>query len=121
MPEQQVPMRRIWNRRGQTRLCGVDLPFDEGKTVLKPVGKLKAGNPAGGRTRQRTRSGKGGDTAVQEGRIRQSGCAVWARFDEEASPIEELEGEVGKVVNPRKDPDLRAKELRSGNTLFAFR
>lgn len=29
---------------------GVDLPFDEGKTVLKPVGKLKAGgNPAGGR------------------------------------------------------------------------
>lgn len=29
---------------------GVDLPFDEGKTVLKPVGKLKAGgNPAAGR------------------------------------------------------------------------
>ena len=44
---------------------GVDLPFDEGKTVLKPVGKLKAGgNPAGGRNQAGSAnagSGKGGE------------------------------------------------------------
>ena len=91
---------------------GVDLPFDEGKTVLKPVGKLKAGgNPAGGRNQAGSAnagSGKGGD--VLFGRD----------FDEEASPIEELEGEVGQVVIRGKILTCELRELRSGNTLFLF-
>lgn len=41
-------------------------------------------------------------------------------FDEEASPIEELEGEVGQVVIRGKILTCELRELRSGNTLFMF-
>lgn len=41
-------------------------------------------------------------------------------FDEEASPIEELEGEVGQVVIRGKILTCELRELRSGNTLFLF-
>ena len=64
---------------------GVDLPFDEGKTVLKPVGKLKAGESG-----RRQKPGRQRKCWIWQGRrvppfglyeeIRQSGCAVWARF-----------------------------------------
>ena len=105
---------------------GVDLPFDEGKTVLKPVGKLKAGgNPAGGRNQAgSTNAGSG-----KSGEYRRSGYmkksdnpdVLFGRdFDEEASPIEELEGEVGQVVIRGKILTCELRELRSGNTLFMF-
>ncbi|MFQ7054424.1 MAG: PolC-type DNA polymerase III N-terminal domain-containing protein [Clostridium fessum] len=82
---------------------GVDLPFDEGKTVLKPVGKLKAGgNPAGGRNQAGSAiagSGKGGEFR-RSGYMKKSDNpdVLFGRdFDEEARPIG-LEGEVGRVV-----------------------
>ena len=103
---------------------GVDLPFDEGKTVLKPVGKLKAGgNPAGGRNQAGSAnagSGKGGEYR-RSGYMKKSDNpdVLFGRdFDEEASPIEELEGEVGQVVIRGKILTCELRELRSGNTLF---
>ena len=105
---------------------GVDLPFDEGKTVLKPVGKLKAGgNPAGGRNQAGSAnagSGKGGEYR-RSGYMKKSDNpdVLFGRdFDEEASPIEELEGEVGQVVIRGKILTCELRELRSGNTLFLF-
>ena len=105
---------------------GVDLPFDEGKTVLKPVGKLKAGgNPAGGRNQ----AGSANAGSSKGGEYRRSGYmkksdnpdVLFGRdFDEEASPIEELEGEVGQVVIRGKILTCELRELRSGNTLFMF-
>ena len=105
---------------------GVDLPFDEGKTVLKPVGKLKAGgNPAAGRKQAGSAnagSGKGGEYR-RSGYMKKSDNpdVLFGRdFDEEASPIEELEGEVGQVVIRGKILTCELRELRSGNTLFMF-
>ena len=105
---------------------GVDLPFDEGKTVLKPVGKLKAGgNPAAGRKQAGSAnagSGKGGEYR-RSGYMKKSDNpdVLFGRdFDEEASPIEELEGEVGQVVIRGKILTCELRELRSGNTLFLF-
>ena len=105
---------------------GVDLPFDEGKTVLKPVGKLKTeGKPAGGRNQAASANAGSG----KSGEYRRSGYmkksdnpdVLFGRdFDEEASPIEELEGEVGQVVIRGKILTCELRELRSGNTLFLF-
>lgn len=126
LPEQQVPMRRIWNRRGQNLPLVVSIcHLTEGKTVLKPVGKLKAGgNPAEAETRQAAQSwtGKGGEYR-RSGYMKKSDNPVvlFGRdFDEEASPIEELEGEVGQVVIRGKILTCELRELRSGNTLFMF-
>ena len=105
---------------------GVDLPFDEGKTVLKPVGKLKTGgNPAAGRKQAGSAnagSGKGGEYR-RSGYMKKSDNpdVLFGRdFDEEASPLEELEGEVGQVVIRGKILTCELRELRSGNTLFMF-
>ena len=101
--------------------ASLDLPFDEGSSVLKPVGDLnfqaekkqKAVKETGGKNAQ---SKAGGDLSGKKGKgdfsggkreFRRSGYGrksdnpdvLYGRdFDEESVEIEKIEGEIGEVV-----------------------
>lgn len=120
-----------------------DLPFDEGSSVLKPVGDLnfqaekkqKAVKETGGKNAQ---SKAGGDLSGKKGKgdfsggkreFRRSGYGrksdnpdvLYGRdFDEESVEIEKIEGEIGEVVIRGKILATDVRELRSGNSLFIF-
>ena len=123
--------------------ASLDLPFDEGSSVLKPVGDLnfqaekkqKAVKETGGKNAQ---SKAGGDLSGKKGKgdfsggkreFRRSGYGrksdnpdvLYGRdFDEESVEIEKIEGEVGEVVIRGKILATDVRELRSGNSLFIF-
>ncbi|WP_195612133.1 PolC-type DNA polymerase III [[Clostridium] symbiosum] len=120
-----------------------DLPFDEGSSVLKPVGDLnfqaekkqKAVKETGGKNAQSKAGGelsgkKGkGDFSGGKREFRRSGYGrksdnpdvLYGRdFDEESVEIEKIEGEVGEVVIRGKILATDVRELRSGNSLFIF-
>jgi len=123
--------------------ASLDLPFDEGSSVLKPVGDLnfqaekkqKAVKETGGKNAQ---SKAGGDLSGKKGKgdfsggkreFRRSGYGrksdnpdvLYGRdFDEEAVEIEKIEGEIGEVVIRGKILATDVRELRSGNSLFIF-
>ncbi|MCB6607426.1 PolC-type DNA polymerase III [[Clostridium] symbiosum] len=131
--------------QGDSLAPAADLPFDEGSTVLKPVGDLnfqvekkqKASPEAGGRAAQGKQGGdqngkKGkGDFGGRDGKkeYRRSGYGkksdnpdvLYGRdFDEESTEIEKIEGEIGEVVIRGKILATDVRELRSGNSLFIF-
>ncbi|WP_294149069.1 PolC-type DNA polymerase III [uncultured Clostridium sp.] len=131
--------------QGDSSAPAADLPFDEGSTVLKPVGDLnfqaekkqKASPEAGGRAAQGKQGGdqngkKGkGDFGGRDGKkeYRRSGYGkksdnpdvLYGRdFDEESTEIEKIEGEIGEVVIRGKIFATDVRELRSGNSLFIF-
>lgn len=131
--------------QGDSSTSAADLPFDEGSTVLKPVGDLnfqaekkqKASPEAGGRAAQGKQGGdqngkKGkGDFGGRDGKkeYRRSGYGkksdnpdvLYGRdFDEESTEIEKIEGEIGEVVIRGKIFNTDVRELRSGNSLFIF-
>ena len=121
--------------------ASLDLPFDEGSSVLKPVGDLnfqaekkqKAVKETGGKNAQ---SKAGGDLSGKKGKgdfsggkreFRRSGYGrksdnpdvLYGRdFDEES--VEKIEGEIGEVVIRGKILATDVRELRSGNSLFIF-
>ena len=123
--------------------ASLDLPFDEGSSVLKPVGDLnfqaekkqKAVKETGGKNAQ---SKAGGDLSGKKGKgdfsggkreFRRSGYGrksdnpdvLYGRdFDEESVEIEKIEGEIGEVVIRGKILATDVRELRSGNSLFIF-
>ena len=123
--------------------ASLDLPFDEGSSVLKPVGDLnfqaekkqKAVKEPGGKNAQ---SKAGGDLSGKKGKgdfsggkreFRRSGYGrksdnpdvLYGRdFDEESVEIEKIEGEIGEVVIRGKILATDVRELRSGNSLFIF-
>ena len=123
--------------------ASLDLPFDEGSSVLKPVGDLnfqaekkqKAVKETGGKNAQ---SKAGGDLSGKKGKgdfsggkreFRGSGYGrksdnpdvLYGRdFDEESVEIEKIEGEIGEVVIRGKILATDVRELRSGNSLFIF-
>jgi len=123
--------------------ASLDLPFDEGSSVLKPVGDLnfqaekkqKAVKETGGKNAQ---SKAGGDFSGKKGKgdfsggkreFRRSGYGrksdnpdvLYGRdFDEESVEIEKIEGEIGEVVIRGKILATDVRELRSGNSLFIF-
>ena len=123
--------------------ASLDLPFDEGSSVLKPVGDLnfqaekkqKAVKETGGKNAQ---SKVGGDLSGKKGKgdfsggkreFRRSGYGrksdnpdvLYGRdFDEESVEIEKIEGEIGEVVIRGKILATDVRELRSGNSLFIF-
>ena len=123
--------------------ASLDLPFDEGSSVLKPVGDLnfqaekkqKAVKETGGKNAQ---SKAGGDLIGKKGKgdfsggkreFRRSGYGrksdnpdvLYGRdFDEESVEIEKIEGEIGEVVIRGKILATDVRELRSGNSLFIF-
>ena len=123
--------------------ASLDLPFDEGSSVLKPVGDLnfqaekkqKAVKETGGKNAQ---SKAGGDLSGKKGKVdfsggkrefRRSGYGrksdnpdvLYGRdFDEESVEIEKIEGEIGEVVIRGKILATDVRELRSGNSLFIF-
>ena len=123
--------------------ASLDLPFDEGSSVLKPVGDLnfqaekkqKAVKETGGKNAQ---SKAGGDLSGKKGKgdfsggkreFRRSGFGrksdnpdvLYGRdFDEESVEIEKIEGEIGEVVIRGKILATDVRELRSGNSLFIF-
>ena len=123
--------------------ASLDLPFDEGSSVLKPVGDLnfqaekkqKAVKETGGKNAQ---SKAGGDLRGKKGKgdfsggkreFRRSGYGrksdnpdvLYGRdFDEESVEIEKIEGEIGEVVIRGKILATDVRELRSGNSLFIF-
>ncbi|WP_125140484.1 PolC-type DNA polymerase III [Clostridium transplantifaecale] len=131
--------------QGDSSAPAADLPFDEGSTVLKPVGDLnfqaekkqKASPEAAGRTAQGKQGGaqsgkKGkGEFGGRDGKkeYRRSGYGkksdnpdvLYGRdFDEESMEIEKIEGEIGEVVIRGKIFATDVRELRSGNSLFIF-
>jgi len=123
--------------------ASLELPFDEGSSVLKPVGDLnfqaekkqKAVKETGGKNAQ---SKAGGDLSGKKGKgdfsggkreFRRSGYGrksdnpdvLYGRdFDEESVEIEKIEGEIGEVVIRGKILATDVRELRSGNSLFIF-
>ncbi|WP_350336796.1 PolC-type DNA polymerase III [[Clostridium] symbiosum] len=123
--------------------ASLDLLFDEGSSVLKPVGDLnfqaekkqKAVKETGGKNAQ---SKAGGDLSGKKGKgdfsggkreFRRSGYGrksdnpdvLYGRdFDEESVEIEKIEGEIGEVVIRGKILATDVRELRSGNSLFIF-
>ena len=123
-----------------------DLPFDEGSSVLKPVGDLsfqaekkqKAVKETGGKNAQPKaggdlsgKKGKGDLSGGRDGKrgFRRSGYGrksdnpdvLYGRdFDEESVEIENIEGEIGEVVIRGKILATDVRELRSGNSLFIF-
>lgn len=123
--------------------ASLDLPFDEGSSVLKPVGDLnfqaekkqKAVKETGGKNAQ---SKAGGDLSGKKGKGDFSGGkreflrsgygrksdnpdVLYGRdFDEESVEIEKIEGEIGEVVIRGKILATDVRELRSGNSLFIF-
>lgn len=114
--------------------ASLDLPFDEGSSVLKPVGDLnfqaekkqKAVKETGGKNAQ---SKAGGDFSGGKREFRRSGYGrksdnpdvLYGRdFDEESVEIEKIEGEIGEVVIRGKILATDVRELRSGNSLFIF-
>ena len=123
--------------------ASLDLPFDEGSSVLKPVGDLnfqaekkqKAVKETGGKNAQ---SKAGGDLSGKKGKgdfsggkreFRRSGYGrksdnpdvLYGRdFDDESVEIEKIEGEIGEVVIRGKILATDVRELRSGNSLFIF-
>ena len=123
--------------------ASLDLPFDEGSSVLKPVGDLnfqaekkqKAVKETGGKNAQ---SKAGGDLSGKKGKgdfsggkreFRRSGYGrksdnpdvLYGRdFDEESVEIEKIEGEIGEVVIRGKILATDVRELRSGNSLFIY-
>ena len=123
--------------------ASLDLPFDEGSSVLKPVGDLnfqaekkqKAVKETGVKNAQ---SKAGGDLSGKKGKgdfsggkreFRRSGYGrksdnpdvLYGRdFDEESVEIEKIEGEIGEVVIRGKILATDVRELRSGNSLFIF-
>ena len=121
--------------------ASLDLPFDEGSSVLKPVGDLnfqaekkqKAVKETGGKNAQSKGdlSGKKGKGDFSGGKreFRRSGYGrksdnpdvLYGRdFDEESVEIEKIEGEIGEVVIRGKILATDVRELRSGNSLFIF-
>ncbi len=121
---------------------GVDLPFDAGNVVLKPVaadaqkegrqnGKSSGGaNDSGGEGKKEF-SGKGKKDfrGGEKGEYRRSSYqkksdnpdVLYGRdFDDETVEIENIEGEIGQVTIRGKILSCEPRELRSGNTLFMF-
>ncbi len=133
--------------QGDSSAPAADLPFDEGSTVLKPVGDLnfqaekkqqKASPEAGGKPAQgkqggaqNGKKGRGDSFGGRDGKkeYRRSGYGkksdnpdvLYGRdFDEESTEIEKIEGEIGEVVIRGKIFATDVRELRSGNSLFIF-